>query len=110
MKIQDILDLYDRAQNQGTNEFVEKEYDNVAEVGEYMNKMAENGKTIITDRLDEEKFVKVLNIMRATLLSSMAMGGTGKSLVISELSGDLKMYTDTVALSIIGMLADEEVI
>jgi len=110
MKISDLIEFYENVEKSSSLEDFKQNFDNISEVGEYMNQMADNGKAIVLEKISEKKFVKAVGVIRSFLLSSMLVGGVGSSLTVAEISGDLKPYTDTVTLTILGMLADEEVI
>ena len=110
MKISDLIEFYENVGKSNSLQDFKSNFDNIDEVGEYMNQMAQNGKVIVLEKISEKKFVQAVNVIRSFLLSSMLVSGVGSSLAVAEISGDLKPYTDTVALTILGILADEEVI
>jgi hypothetical protein len=109
MKIKDIINIYENMDRNDEN-FLGKALRETEVVGEYMNERAIEGKEIILNRINEEDFCVFMNVTRATLLSSMILEGHGAQLALLEITGELKMYTDTMILTILGVLADEEVI
>lgn len=83
----------------------------IEEVGEYIDAKADEGREIIVNRLSEERFVKFMQTLISTLLQSMYNdGGAGAFLVMASMNGELKPYTDTVIMAVLGVLAEEEVI
>jgi len=110
MKMIDLVRLCENMEEESVDVFIKGGIDTMSSIGEYLDEMAYKGKEIIVAKLDERNFVRCMAIVRSTLLTSMIVSGRGASLTISEMGGELKPFVDTVVLSVVGILADEEVI
>lgn len=107
MNFKDMVKFHEQAKtDMDTMEYVSI----VDEIGEFMNNKADDGKSIILNRMKEEDFVKFLQAAKATLLTSMVTEGRGGLLLMAEASGDLAVYTTIIIMSVLGVLAEEEVI
>ena len=64
---------------------------------------------VICERLPEADFVKLMFMIQKTV-SAMAASNGGSSIVLAEVSGELQSYTQTVILTAIGYLIQEEIL
>lgn len=83
---------------------------NVRELTATMDADAESAKQVVLHSLSEEKFVDYVEAVQAAILTSMISQGNGKGLFRSHINGDLKGYTHTVVLTVIGTLFREGVL
>lgn len=108
MNVKEILDFEERTiDGKVTDEEIEN-YLN--EVGEYLIQKVEEGKNIVTSKMSEERFVRLLREIKRTLMTSLLSNDEGALLTFADMAGELTPYTHTVILSTIAILAEEEVI
>lgn len=108
MNLRAILEFQDKIK---TGDLTEKELDDhLEEMSKYLNDKSEKGKEIILNRMKEENFVRLVDEVRSIMLSGMMDDGVGGLLVLSNMSGELEAYTHTIILSVLAILAEEEVI
>jgi len=69
-----------------------------------------NAKEIILKKMAEETFVDLASVVENAILTSMISNGIGLDFVRSHANGELRAYTHTVFLSILGALISDEVI
>lgn len=108
MNINDLVQFKNRLAT--NDDFTEEDNEFVNRVGDYMNRMSEEGKKIVLYKLTEAQFVKAINILESTLIGNMTTYNKGFAIMIARQSGELEPFLHTMILSVIGALADEEVI
>lgn len=81
-------------------------------VGEYLNDRVEQARTVITRRLKEEDFVRLMRIAQTTLMTYLIVSDEedGTGLLFAAASGELNPFVQTIVLQVIGTLLDEEVL
>jgi len=106
MNVQALLKYYENV-SMGN---IGKDLDEVDQIREYLDKMTDNGKDIVLSKMDENDFVNVIDVIENVVLASMLVEGKAHSLLLEKMSGSLRGFSHTLILSILGILADEEVI
>lgn len=108
MNMREILDFEERAvAGDVDSSEVEQHLD---KVGDYLNEKSEEGKAIILNRMREEDFVRLVREIKNALMVSMLHNDTGGLLAMADMAGELKTFTHTILLSVLAILAEEEVI
>jgi hypothetical protein len=108
MNIKDILNFESRAvtglaSDEEIDEHLEK-------MGDYLNQKSEEGTKIVLSRMNEEDFVRMVREVKRSLMVSMLSQEQGGLLTMADMAGDLDAYTHTIILSVLAILAEEEVI
>jgi hypothetical protein len=70
---------------------------------------SEIAKSLLTDRMTEEKIV-LFFLMVQKMASTLALQNGDNSIMLAEMSGELQAYTHTVILSAIGTLIADEIL
>lgn len=108
MNVKDILDFEKRASlGFATNDEIEE---HLCNVGEYLNKKTEEGERIIVSKMKEEHFVRVVREVKRSLMVTLLHNESGALLTMADMAGELDAYTHTIILSVLAILAEEEVI
>jgi hypothetical protein len=108
MSVKEILDFEERAENGLVSDGDIEQY--LSEVGDYLNEKSEEGKSIVLSKMSEERFVRLLREVKRALMTSLLSQDKGAMLAIADISGELNAYTHTIILSVLEILAEEEVI
>lgn len=108
MNVKEILDFEERAINELLDDEEIEKYLN--EVSEYLNQKAEEGKNIVTSKMSEERFVRLLREVKRAMMTSLLSNDAGALLTFADMAGELTPYTHTIILSTLAILAEEEVI
>lgn len=85
-------------------------FNTITEIGSWLNEKADEGEKIILNRLEEKDFVVFVRAVKATLMTSMITSGHGVTLMIADSEDELDPFIHTIFLSLLGVLAEEEVV
>jgi hypothetical protein len=108
MNVKEILDFEERVNTESLEESEIESY--LDELGDYLNAKSEEGQKIITNRMKEEDFVRLVREIKKALMVSMLHQDTGALLAIADMAGELDPFIHASFLSILAILAEEEVI
>jgi hypothetical protein len=108
MNIKDILDFEEKASNGYIPEFEIEEH--LDRLSEYLSQKAEEGKDIVVSKMSEETFVRLIREVKRALMVTMLSNKSGGLLTIADMAGELDPFIHTAFLSILAILAEEEVV
>lgn len=111
MNYKDVLEFSSKTKEMELDISNSREYfETIVKIGGWLNEKSEEGMKIVLNRLTEEDFVTFVRAVKATLMTSMVIEGEGTTLLIAEAEGELDPFIHTIFLSLLGVLAEEEVI
>lgn len=111
MNMQGLLKYHHEQVNMSVEEcLTQNDGDRLMVMTEYAYKMSESGKEIVLSAVKEEDFVKIIDVIENMVLASIMTNGKGKGLLLEKMQGSLQGFSHTMILTILGILADEEVI
>lgn len=87
-----------------------KKMEMVKKVAKSLEESAEKSRELITNKISERMFSEIARVVQCNTLSAMISNGSGFELLESHANGDLRGYTHTIFLAILGILMDEEVL
>ena len=82
----------------------------INEVIDFLTKGTDMSKEVISNKISEERIVKIMRCVQKMTVFAAVTSGEGTSLLIPMASGELEGYTHTVILATIGILIEEEVL
>jgi hypothetical protein len=108
MDMQKMIEFEDRLDADYVGEEELEAY--LRETADYLNQKSEQGMKIILSKMKEEDFTKMVRGAGNLIVSGMNSEGFGDLLNYAKLDGSFELYTHTIILSVLAILADEEVI
>lgn len=105
MNMQSIINFCEKSDT-----LSDSDLDVATQIREYASAMADSGKSIVVEKLTEAKFSKTVAVLESALLAEMIANGQGKGILLEKMSGSLQAFSHTLILTMLGILADEEVI
>lgn len=114
MRVKDVVELHDKITDGGVNPENLDDIKSIIELAGYFEKLSEKGKEVVTKRMNEQDFVKVVRMCESAVVVSVLAHDRdvvgGFHLLMAKSEGALDGYTRTVVLAILGVLIDEEVV
>lgn len=107
MNIKDISEGFGKVLD--SKEYTDEIMDFIGDADIYLEECADEAKEIILSTLKEMDFARLMGFAQKTVSAKLTLEGS-EHIILADMSGELRKFTHTVVLCVIGALIKDEIL